>query len=125
MNTQPELNPSAVLRADTPLRLLFIRGPRGIVPVDVADVVRFEACDDYVVVHANGAQPLAAMRMNALETQLDPVKFLRIHRSHIVNLKAVSSITPDATGRFLVTLNDGTKLYASRSRSRDLRRRAV
>jgi two-component system LytT family response regulator len=77
------------------------------------------------VVHANGAQPLAAMRMNALETQLDPVMFLRIHRSHIVNLKAVSSITPDATGRFLVTLNDGTKLYASRSRSRDLRRRAV
>lgn len=125
MNTQSEPKPGAVLRGDRPLRLLFIRGPRGIVPVDVADVVRFEACDDYVVVHANGAQPLAAMRMNALETQLDPVKFLRIHRSHIVNLEAVSSITPDATGRFLVTLNDGTKLHASRSRSRDLRRRAV
>lgn len=107
------------------LTQLFIRTPRRILPVPVRDVSRFEACDDYVTVHEAGATHLATVRMDDLETLLDPAEFLRIHRSHIVRLAAVAAIEPDGSGRYLVTMQDGTALLASRSRSRELRRRFV
>jgi two-component system LytT family response regulator len=106
-----------------PLRQIFVRVARRIVPVNIAHVTRFEAADDYVTIYANGQRLVAAIRMDDLERLLDPVRFLRIHRSHIVNLAEVTSMVPHVSGRLLVTLKDGTPLFASRSRSREVRRR--
>ena len=61
------------------------------------------------------------MTASARGFRLDPQRFLRIHRSHIVNLDHVASMqTFDAT-RMQVVMRDGAKIVASRTRSRDLR----
>jgi two-component system LytT family response regulator len=53
--------------------------------------------------------------MNALEKQLDPAKFQRLHRSTIVNLDRIKELQPHAHGDYAVILQDGTPLKLSRS----------
>jgi two-component system LytT family response regulator len=113
------------LERGRPLKRLFVRTRGRITPIAVDEVTHFEARDDYVAIHAAAGRYLASLRIGDLEHMLDPDRFLRIHRSHIVNLDAVSAIEPHATGRLLVTLEDGTRLFASRARSKRIRRRAV
>jgi two-component system, LytTR family, response regulator len=61
------------------------------------------------------------VQLSALESRLDPTQFVRIHRSHLVNLDSVASIAPYDGSRFQVTLRGGTSIVASRQRSRVLR----
>ena len=96
-----------------------------IVPVSIEEVTRFEARDDYVAIHTRTERHLAALRMGELEHLVDPDRFVRIHRSHIVNLDYVETIAPHHSGRLHVTMHDGTELFASRTRSQALRKRAV
>ena len=59
--------------------------------------------------------------MNALEKRLDPAKFLRIHRSAIVNLDFVREIHPGVKDDAFALLKDGTRLPVARSRRGRLR----
>ena len=104
------------------LQRLLVRDRQQIVPLAVRDIVRIEARDDFVRVHTTDGNKLAAMRMVELEERLPPGVFVRIHRSHIVNLDRVVNMSQEATGRLLVTMNDGAKLRASRARSQALKR---
>ena len=52
--------------------------------------------------------------MARLEAKLDPRRFIRIHRSTIVNLDRVQKLSPSFAGEYAVVLNDGTKLRLSR-----------
>ena len=54
--------------------------------------------------------------LSSLEKKLDPRQFVRIHRSSIVNLDRVQSLTPWSSGSFAVVLKDGTRLTLSRRR---------
>jgi two-component system, LytTR family, response regulator len=63
--------------------------------------------------------------MNQFEVRLDPAKFLRVHRSHIVNLEFVAALVPFDATRLQVEMRDGTKLIANRTRSRELRGLAI
>jgi two-component system LytT family response regulator len=65
------------------------------------------------------------LRLADLEQRLDPVMFARVHRSHIVNLDFVEAMIPNDDARLEVVLRDGTRLMASRSRSRELRNQSV
>jgi len=104
-----------------PLSRLFVRDGGRIVPVLVASVERLEACDDYVVVHAAGRAFRVNLPLSDLERRLDPRLFVRVHRSHVVNLDHVSSLAPYDGSRFQITLRSGTTITASRQRSRLLR----
>jgi two-component system LytT family response regulator len=100
---------------------LFVRDGEGIVPLRTTTVERFEACDDFAYVHAGGRRFRLNVSLNDLERHLDPALFVRIHRSHIVNLDHVAAWKPYDGSRFEVRLRDGTVLMASRQRSRALR----
>ena len=56
-----------------------------------------------------------------LEKRLDPARFVRIHRSHLVNMDCVEAIEPYDNAQLLVRMKDGTKIIASRSASKRLR----
>jgi two-component system LytT family response regulator len=107
-----------------PVDWLFVRERGRVTPVNVARVVRFEGCDDYAVVHVDGRQMLAALRLSELE-QLLPSNFVRVHRSHIVNLAMVESFVSQEGARFTVVMRDGTRIAVSRERARWLRERAI
>jgi len=108
-----------------PLTRIFVRDRGRIVPVAVRDIERLEADDDYVAVYSRGRRYLVYLNMSEFEARLDPATFLRIHRSHIVNLDHVASLAAYDATRLQVELRDGTKLLASRTRSRELRHLVV
>jgi two-component system LytT family response regulator len=107
------------------LTRIFVRDRGRILPIGVNDIERLEADDDYVAVLTRGRRFLVYLGMNEFEARLDPEKFLRIHRSHIVNLDHVSALSSYDATRLQVEMKDGTKLIASRTRSRELKGLAI
>lgn len=106
------------------LRRLFLKERDGIVPLPIVRIARFEADGDYVVVHAAQRRHLVRIRLRDLEAEVGE-RFLRVHRAHLVNLDHVRIFENHEDGRLVVVMDDGTRIVASRARSRELRRRAL
>ena len=95
-------------------RLVVKDGPRvHVIPVDRLDYV--EAQDDYVSLHSEGRCYLKQQTIASLETGLDPARFIRIHRSYVVNLERIARIEPYTRDTRVAVLADGTQLQVSRS----------
>ena len=84
-----------------------------IIPVERLDYA--EAQDDYVSLHSQGRSYLKEQTISSLEEALDPERFVRIHRSTIVNLERVEKIEPYAKDSRVAVLSDGTELPVSRA----------
>ena len=84
-----------------------------VIPVDKIDYI--EAQDDYVAIKVEGKSHLKQQRMAELEKLLDPTKFVRVHRSYIVNLERIGRIELYAKDSRMAILKDGTKLLISRA----------
>jgi two-component system, LytTR family, response regulator len=82
-------------------------------PVEEIDWV--EAADNYVRIHARRESHLVRETLQSLEGRLDSRKFLRIHRSTIVNLDRIRELQPLFHGDYAVHLQDGTELTLSRN----------
>lgn len=85
---------------------------------DEIDYVRAE--DYYVKLHVGRKGHLLRETMNDMEAKLDPAKFLRIHRSTIVNIERIRELQPHFNGEYIVVLNDGSEHKLSRSRREQL-----
>lgn len=83
--------------------------------VPVADVTWIEAADNYVKLHSGERTWLVRDTMKELVERLDPRKFVRIHRSTIVNLSSIRDLVALPSGDCEVILHDGTRLTMSRS----------
>ncbi|MBK7140759.1 MAG: response regulator transcription factor [bacterium] len=83
--------------------------------VNTDDVDWIEAADYYVQLHTGKKTHLIRETLNRLETQLDPAKFIRIHRSTIVNSTRIKELKRHFQSEFIVILQDGTNLKMSRS----------
>jgi two-component system LytT family response regulator len=84
-----------------------------VIPIDQLDYA--EAQDDYVALRSQGKSYLKQQPIGALEAMLDRNRFVRIHRSAIVNLERVARIEPFAKDSRVAILRDGTRLPVSRS----------
>jgi len=84
-----------------------------VVPVDRIDYV--EAQDDYVGIHTGGKTILKEQTLGDLEGQLDPRRFVRIHRSYLLNIERLTRVELYAKDSRLAILNDGAKLPVSRT----------
>jgi two-component system LytT family response regulator len=109
------------LRLDGPLARLFVRERGRIVPLAVREIERLEAEDDYVGLWVRGRRHLVQLPLADFARRLDPARFIRVHRSHVVNLDFVAALVPYDAGRLQVELRDGTTLVASRAGSQALR----
>lgn len=99
----------------TPLeRILVKEGARAHV-VPAADVDYVEAQDDYVAIHAGGRTWLKSQRLADLEGQLDPRRFVRVHRSYIVNVGAIVRIEPASRDTHCAVLRGDVKVPVSRT----------
>ena len=97
-----------------PERVVVKDGTRvHVIPLEKLDYV--EAQDDYVALHSGGKTYLKQQAIAAVEAALDPARFVRIHRSAIVNLERVARIEPYAKESRVAILSDGTRLPVSRS----------
>jgi two-component system LytT family response regulator len=84
-----------------------------IIPVAKLDYV--EAQDDYVALHSGGKSYLKQQTISSLEAAVDPSRFIRIHRSYIVNLERVVKMEPYTKESRVAVLADGTQLPVSRA----------
>jgi two-component system LytT family response regulator len=84
-----------------------------IIPVAKLDYV--EAQDDYVALASEGKKHLKQQTIASLEAGLDPSRFLRIHRSYIVNLERVTRVEPYGKDSYVAILGNGAQLSVSRA----------
>lgn len=86
------------------------------------NVMWIEAQDYYSVLHLNEKQSWIKMTMKELETSLDPDKFVRVHRSTIININFLKEILKDSPGKYTAVMSDGKKRPISRQGWRDLKK---
>ncbi len=101
--------------AAAPLERILIRNGSDVAVIPVGTVDYIEAQDDYVSVAAQGKKYLKPQRLSDLELQLDPKRFVRIHRSYILNIDRISRIELYAKDSRIVILKDGSQLPVSRA----------
>ncbi len=100
---------------------LFARHRGGIVPISVGQIIRIDATSGGVSLVTDGVTFSSDASLAEIQERLNPKEFLRVHRGHIVNLAHVSKIEKYDERRFLIRLDDGSRLVASRRGSQALR----
>jgi two-component system LytT family response regulator len=100
-------------RGRTLERILVRRGEEATL-LRTAEIAWIEAAGNYSRLHTASDSYLVRGTLTGLEARLDPTRFARIHRSHIVNLDQVNSLHPWSHGDWLLRLHDGTELMLSR-----------
>jgi DNA-binding LytR/AlgR family response regulator len=85
---------------------LSVRRGDSIVLVSVAQVLWFESEDRYVLIHTATQEHVSDLTLKQLEEQLDPARFLRIHRSVIVATSQIAKIERSFGGRYGVRLRE-------------------
>jgi two-component system LytT family response regulator len=91
------------------------------VPVEAVDWI--EASQNYVCLHVGQASHLVHVSMNNIEAALDPDRFLRVHRSHIINVTRIKQVWSLARGQYVIELASGARVPSGRTygdRVRDL-----
>jgi two-component system LytT family response regulator len=97
------------------LERLTIKDGGRVIFVPTREIDYIEASGNYMAVHTGAKTHLVYETMGDMESQLDPGQFLRIHRSHIVNIRQIRELQPYFNGEYTVLLTTGAKLKISRS----------
>lgn len=97
------------------LQRIVVKDGTRVTLIPVARLDYAEAQDDYVSLASQGAKHLKQQTIASLEAALDPARFVRIHRSYIVNFERVARIEPYGKDSRLAILADGTRLPVSRA----------
>jgi len=93
---------------------LVIKSSGRIFFLPVKEIDWVEAADNYIRIHAGGKEHLMRETLQSLEGRLDPERFLRVHRSAIVNIDRIRELQPMFHGDYALRLCDGTELTLSR-----------
>jgi two-component system, LytTR family, response regulator len=92
-----------------------VRDGASVFIIPVAKLDYAEAQDDYVALASQGKKHLKQQTISSLEASLDPSRFLRIHRSYLVNLERVTKIEPYGKDSYVAVLSTGVQLPVSRA----------
>jgi len=84
------------------------------VMVDVADIDWIEASGNYAILHVGGETYEIRSSLTRLEGELNPKRFVRVHKSHVVNITRVAEVTPWVSGDWRIRLRDGAEVNLSR-----------
>lgn len=82
--------------------------------VEMADIDWIEAAGNYAILHVGGETYEIRSSLTKLEGELDPRRFVRVHKSHVVNIARVAEVTPWVSGDWRIRLQDGAEINLSR-----------
>ena len=108
---------------DLPLDRLVVKSAGSTRFVRVADIDWIEAAGVYANLHIGGKELLYRAALNELAERLDPLHFVRVHRSAIVNLESILRLEPISHGEFELILKDGSRSRISRTYRGQLEKR--
>jgi hypothetical protein len=104
-----------VPKAEAPPERFAVRKRGGSeVVVEVADIDWIEASGNYAILHVGGETFEIRSSLAKLEGELDPRRFVRVHKSHVVNIMRVAEVTPWVSGDWRIRLQDGAEVNLSR-----------
>lgn len=103
-----------LLRAERRRARIVVRSERRLLFLRQDEIEWVEAAGNYVRLHVRGTAHVLRQSMKNMENRLDPDVFVRIHRSAIVNVDRIRELQPWLHGEYVVILEDGTRLSASR-----------
>jgi two-component system LytT family response regulator len=95
--------------------ILAIKDGNQVTRVNINDIQWIDAAGDYMCVHATDQTHIMRRTMKELVDELDPKKFVRVHRSAIVNIKYVQKLISHISGEYHLILSNGSELKVSRS----------
>jgi len=121
MEAPPATTPIAAAKA--PIERIAVQMRGKLTVVQVAQIECITASGSYCELHVRGQRHLVRETIQTLEGQLDPERFLRIHRSAIVRMDLVEALVRTSSGDYEVVLKGGTKLPVGRSRREAVQRR--
>jgi len=107
----PALSPTV---ATLPERFAVRKRGGNEVVIEVADIDWIEAAGNYAVLHVGGDTFEIRSSLSKLEAELDPKRFVRVHKSHMVNIARVTEVTPWISGDWRIRLQDGAEVNLSR-----------
>jgi two-component system LytT family response regulator len=102
-------------RSEGPLERVLVRDGTKVHIIDVDDLDFVQAQDDYVAFHAGGREYLKEQPLSEVEGRLDQTRFVRVHRSFIVNVERIARVEPLTRDSRVVILKDGRRLPVSRT----------
>jgi hypothetical protein len=97
-----------------------IKSAERITLLDVEDIHWIESVDNYVKLHTRGRSHLIRETMIGLEAKLNPMQFLRVRRSTIVNARRIKELLPLFNGEYAIILDGGTRVQSSRRYRKNL-----
>ncbi|WP_417481923.1 LytR/AlgR family response regulator transcription factor [Maricaulis sp.] len=114
-NAARELDPAPVPgdEASTPGRFYWARSGNRSQRIAMTDVMRIEACKDYVFIHTRHEKLMVRATMASLEKEFAGTPIRRVHRSHMVNLQEISEVVSDGHS-CTVNLADGAEIPVGR-----------
>jgi len=98
-----------------PADRILVRDQAKVHVLGVEQLDYVEAQDDYVCIHAAGQRYLKAQTLADIEESLDPKRFVRIHRSYLLNIDRLQRLEPYAKDSRMAILKDGRELPVSRA----------
>ena len=112
----------AVANPPRPLQRFAVRSGERTFFVSVDEVDWIEAFQNYVRIHAGTTTHLLHVPMNTIEDVLDSGRFLRIHRSHIINVQRIAQLWSTTHGQYVIELKSGQRLQSGRTYGERIRR---
>jgi len=106
---------SVAMSIRKPLQRIAFRDGATIDVVPVQRIDYIEAQDDYIHVWSRGQRHIKQQTLGELEALLDATRFIRVHRSYIVNLESLARVEPYAKDSRVALLKDGTRIPVSRA----------
>lgn len=100
---------------------LFVQKSEKYLNVNVSDITYLEASGDYTVVSTSDDQFLSSSGISRVEAKLNPERFIRIHRSTIINLDHLKEIEKHFNGGLAVTMKNGKKFSVSRTYTKKIK----
>ena len=108
-----------------PLARVLVRDQGRIFPINVDTIEHLRSDTKYTALAVKGKSYLVRLPIVTFEQKLDPARFVKLHRSCIVNLDFVESLTPDENSQLVARMTDGTLITANRDVSRKLREQSI
>jgi len=117
ISLQPEVNKIIQIADEKEdlLQRIAVKTRHKVHVIGVTEIIYLEAEGDYVMIHTKDGNYLKEKTMKYFESHLDPEKFIRIHRSYIVNAEAIERIELYDKESYSVLLKNGSNLRASTS----------
>jgi two-component system LytT family response regulator len=112
---------ASAIRGETALRRIVVKDGAKVTVLPVESVDFVKAGDDYVLIQSGGKEHLKQQTMASLEAQLDPGRFVRIHRSFLLNIDRLARLEAESGLSQAAVLTDGMRLPVSRSGAARLR----